>query len=79
MSFRDLLLTVGTGLGSLFLFDVRFCRFLEHNHSNEMICYKTGKGWLVSKSHNLLTLEIPDLQIYGFQCSCQIIRQVELR
>ncbi|KAK2552943.1 DDB1- and CUL4-associated factor 12-A [Acropora cervicornis] len=46
LSFRNLLLTVGTGLGSLFFFDLRTGSFLKHSDNNEMICYRSGKGWL---------------------------------
>lgn len=46
LSFRNLLLTVGTGLGSLFFFDLRTGGFLKHRSTNEMICYRSGKGWL---------------------------------
>ena len=48
LSFRNLLLTVGTGLGSLFFFDLRTGGFLKHRSTDEMICYRSGKGWLVS-------------------------------
>lgn len=48
LSFHNLLLTVGTGLGSLFFFDLRTGSFLKHRDTNEMICYRSGKGWLVS-------------------------------
>lgn len=48
LSFRNPLLTVGTGRGSLFFFDLRTGSFLEHSDTNEMICYRSGKGWLVS-------------------------------
>ncbi|CAH3026306.1 unnamed protein product [Porites evermanni] len=46
LSFRDLLLTVGTGLGSLFFFDMRTCSFLAHRNTDQMLCYRSGKGWL---------------------------------
>lgn len=46
LSFRDLLLTVGTGLGSLFFFDMRTCRFLKHRDTDQKLCYRSGKGWL---------------------------------
>ena len=49
LSFRDLLLTVGTGCGSLFFFDMRAYKFLR-NAESTMICFKSGKGWLVRKS-----------------------------
>ncbi|XP_058951625.1 DDB1- and CUL4-associated factor 12-like [Pocillopora verrucosa] len=45
LSFRDLLLTVGTGCGSLFFFDMRAYKFLR-NAESTMICFKSGKGWL---------------------------------
>lgn len=51
LSFRDLLLTVGTGLGSLFFFDMKTGGFLEHKNTNEMICYRSGKGWLRDLGH----------------------------
>ena len=47
LSFRNLLLTVGTGRGSLSFFDLRTGSFLKHSDNNE-ICYRSGKGWLVS-------------------------------
>ncbi|KAL9986368.1 hypothetical protein ACROYT_G000507 [Oculina patagonica] len=46
LSFRDLLLTVGTGFGSLFFFDMRAYQFLGHTDSDSMICFRSGKGWL---------------------------------
>lgn len=46
LSFRNLLLTVGTGRGSLFFFDWRTRSYLNHSDNNEMICYRSGKGWL---------------------------------
>lgn len=46
LSFRDLLLTVGTGYGSLFFFDMRAYQFLGRADNDAMICFKSGKGWL---------------------------------
>lgn len=48
LSFRNLLLTVGTGLGSLSFFDLRTGSYLKHSDNNEKISYRSGKGWLVS-------------------------------
>lgn len=56
LSFRDLLLTVGTGLGSLFFFDMRTCRFLEHRDTDQKLCYRSGKGWLVRNDTDLSIL-----------------------
>ena len=57
LSFRDLLLTVGTGLGSLFFFDMRTCRFLAHRaDTDQMLCYRSGKGWLVRNDTDLSIL-----------------------
>ncbi|KAJ7384611.1 DDB1- and CUL4-associated factor 12 [Desmophyllum pertusum] len=46
LTFRDLLLSVGTGFGSLFFFDMRAYEFLGHADSDAMICFRSGKGWL---------------------------------
>lgn len=56
LSFRDLLLTVGTGLGSLFFFDMRTCSFLAHRDTNQMLSYRSGKGWLVRNNTDLSIL-----------------------
>ena len=56
LSFRDLLLTVGTGLGSLFFFDMRTCSFLAHRDTDQMLCYRSGKGWLVRNYTDLSIL-----------------------
>ena len=56
LSFRDLLLTVGTGLGSLFFFDMRTCSFLAHRNTDQMLCYRSGKGWLVRNYTDLSIL-----------------------
>ena len=56
LSFRDLLLTVGTGLGSLFFFDMRTCSFLAHRDTDQMLCYRSGKGWLVRNDTDLSIL-----------------------
>jgi len=54
LSFRDLLLTVGTGFGSLFFFDMRAYQFLGRADNDAMICFKSGKGWLVRGKSFLL-------------------------
>ena len=56
LSFRDQLLTVGTGLGSLFFFDIRTESFLVHRDTDQMLCYRPGKGWLVRNDTDLSIL-----------------------
>ena len=47
ISFRDLLVTVGTGYGSVFFFDIKAGKFLE-DRAGKIHSLKTGRGWLVS-------------------------------
>ena len=48
VSFRDYVLTIGTGLGSIMFYDLRARKFLDRPDGTQCI-YKAGKGWLVSE------------------------------
>lgn len=45
VSFRDYVLTIGTGLGSIMFYDLRARKFLDRPDGTQCI-YKAGKGWL---------------------------------
>jgi len=45
VSFRDYVLTIGTGLGSILFYDLRARKFLEKPDGSQCV-YKAGKGWL---------------------------------
>ena len=47
LSFRDNVLTIGTGLGSILFYDLRAQKFLERP-DNTPCHYKVGNGFLVS-------------------------------
>eukprot|EP00794_Sanderia_malayensis_P009831 gene9831-10839_t len=45
LSFKDYVLTIGTGMGSILFYDLRAQKFLE-NSDGSSCQYKIGKGWL---------------------------------
>jgi len=56
--FKEDMLTIGTGAGTIYFFDLRAGRYLEHDCGHP-ISIQLGKGWLVSmlaSSAQIMTL-----------------------
>ena len=47
MCFKEDMMTIGTGAGTIYFFDLRAGHYLEHDCGHP-ISVQLGKGWLVS-------------------------------
>ncbi|XP_065059789.1 DDB1- and CUL4-associated factor 12-like isoform X1 [Rhopilema esculentum] len=61
ISFRDYVLTIGTGLGSVLFYDLRNCKYLQRQDQSRCIL-KAGKGWL--RDDSILRHFFWDIQEY---------------
>lgn len=54
LQFNEHLLSIGTGAGHLYFYDIRAAKFLSKPGSSELCSLHSSKGWLVSKLPNNL-------------------------
>ena len=57
LSFKEDILTIGTGVGRVLFFDVRGGKYIETECGQEC-SLKVGKGWLVSLKHLIKYMNI---------------------